>query len=105
MCNDDWNINNNVNTNFRTVFKLPFVGNRGFKDTLIEHIDNGFYWSSSPRSDAPHNAYALHLFGNAMTADMWLAHGRSVSVRCFKDSHLAPSVHTLTFDENSGDLL
>lgn len=105
MCNDDWNINTNVNTKFRMVFKLPIVGNRGFKDTLIDHSENGYYWSSSPRSDAPHNAYALQLLGNAMVPDMYLAHGRSMSVRCFKDSHLASSVHTLTFDENGGNLL
>ena len=84
--------------------KLPFAGRRYyFNASLNLQGSYGFYWSSSPDSASSNNARYLYLDSSNVSADYNDGRAYGYSVRCFKDSYVAPISYTLTFDSQGGD--
>lgn len=77
-------------------FRLPFAGDRSHSDTVLCHQgSNGYYWSSSPLGGGSVHARRLYLNSSGVRA-----HGRNYrdygfSVRCFKNSYVAPESYNL----------
>ena len=92
---------------FQNAFKLPFAGRRDFSSADLESQGSyGYYWSSSPYgSDNPILARYLRLDSSSVNASSRSARAFGLSVRCFKDSYVAPSTYTLELDANGGTLL
>lgn len=86
-------------------FNIPFAGYRSFSNaSLYSQGDNGYYWSSSPRSASSSGARYLNLnlyIVGVMGSRDLRAYG--FSVRCFKDSYVAPKTYTLEFEPNNGE--
>lgn len=79
--------------NWRINLHIPFAGRRvpttaGFAN----QGSNGFYWSSSPYgSDRPDYARSLYLNSSSVIASNNYGRATGFSVRCFKNSYLAPT--------------
>jgi len=88
---------------FMTYFKFPFAGYRDYWDASLNVRGYGLYWSSSPYgSDYPEYARSLYLDSSNLDADYYDNRAFGYSVRCFKDSYVAPTTYTLTFDSQGG---
>ena len=86
---------------FKNAFKLPFAGRRNYSDASLNLQGSyGFYCSSSPFSASSNLARFLLLDSSYVYADSIYSRADGVSVRCFKDSHVAPSTYTLKLDAN-----
>ena len=85
-------------------FKLPFAGYRYYGSASLYDLGSyGFYWSSSPSSASSKYARRLYLGSSNVDADDYDNRADGLSVRCFKDSYVAPISYTLTFDSQGGD--
>jgi len=90
----------NIGTNFANSFKLPFAGYRdNWNASLNNQGSDGYYWSSSPYSASSYYARRLYLSSSYVGADAINYRAGGFSVRCFKDSYVAPSF-TVTFNSN-----
>ena len=78
---DEWRIN----------LYMPFAGYRNYSDASLDNQESyGFYWSSSYSSDYPGDARYLYLDSSNVYADGDGSRALGSSVRCFKDSYVAP---------------
>ena len=85
-------------------FKLPFAGYRYYNDASLNGQGSyGYYWSSSPLSASSNGARGLSLDSSDVYASSYSDRAYGYSVRCFKDSYVAPISYTLTFDSQGGD--
>ena len=91
---------------FANYFKLPFAGSRNYLDaSLGSQGSNGLYWSSSPNSASSNYARNLNLDSSNVGADYNSIRAYGGSVRCFKDSYVAPSIsYTLELHANGGSV-
>ena len=94
---------------FMNYFNIPFAGRRDYSDaSLYGQGFIGSYWSSSPDSvsspDSASSNYTrlLSLDSYVDTSD-YLSRAYGRSVRCFKDSYVAPKTYTLEFEPNNGE--
>ena len=72
-------------------FKLPFAGYRYYNDASLNSRGSyGYYWSSSPYSASSNIARYLSLDSSNVYADHDDDRAYGDSVRCFKDSYVAP---------------
>jgi len=82
-------------------FKLPFAGDRDTDTAKIyDQGVNGSYWTSSPTTS--HNVWGLFLDSSEVSPGKNRSRTRGYSVRCFKDSYVAPTTYTLTFNSQGG---
>jgi hypothetical protein len=94
---------------FMNYFNIPFAGRRDYSDASI--YGQGFigsYWSSSPDSvsspdSASSNYTRLLSLDSYVDASDYLSRAYGRSVRCFKDSYVAPKTYTLEFEPNNGE--
>ena len=100
-------LNSFNDSSFKTAFKLPLAGGRNYSSAgLDSQGSDGYYWSSSPYgSDYPYYARYLTLNSSYVNASSYSFRALGFSVRCFKDSSLAPETYTLELDANGWDLL
>ena len=86
-------------------FKLPIAGRRSYSDASLNNQgSNGIYWSSSPNSASSNVARYLVLGSSNVVAGNGTYRAFGLSVRCFKDSYVAPTIYySLTFDSQGGD--
>lgn len=93
---------------FQNAFKLPFAGRRKLSDASLEHQGSyGFYWSSSPLSPlsvSSASVRTLSLDSYQVNAGSISYRAIGISVRCFKNSDIAPRTYDLEFDANGGTL-
>ena len=87
-------------------FKLPFAGDRSYYDaSLNDQGSYGYYWSSSPNSASSNIARDLYLGSSSVDASYLSNRAYGLSVRCFKDSYVAPSIsYTLELHANGGSV-
>lgn len=86
-------------------FKLPFAGSRNYDDASLNRKgSNGYYWSSSPYSGSSISARYLNLGSSFVRAGSSRGRAYGYSVRCFKDSYVAPISYILEFNANGGGL-
>lgn len=98
-------MNSFSDSTFKTDFKLPLAGSRKYSDaSLISQGSLGRYWSSSPYSASSHLARYLNLDSSSVRANDYHDRALGYSVRCFKDSYVAPISYILEFDANGGEL-
>ena len=92
---------------FQDAFLLPRAGRRNNSNaSLSSRESDGYYWSSSPYgSSNPSLARYLSLGSSSVSAGSINYRANGYSVRCFKDSYVAPSTYTLELDANGGTLL
>ena len=92
---------------FQEAFLLPRAGTRNYSSASLDiQGSDGYYWSSSPYgSSDPYSARRLYLGSSDVYADDNDNRAYGFSVRCFKDSYVAPSTYTLELDANGGTLL
>ncbi len=86
-------------------FNIPFAGNRNhYYASLYNQGARGYYWSSSPYGvDHPDRVRYMDLDSSRVKAANVSNRALGFSVRCFKDSYVAPTnTYTLTFDSQSG---
>ena len=92
-----------IGTNFANSFKLPFAGYRDNSSaSLNDQGSYGSFWSSSPNSASSNLARLLILDSSIVDAGNLDLRAYGLSVRCFKDSYVAPKTYTLTFDSQGG---
>ena len=92
-----------IGTNFAGDLKLPFAGYRIYSTADLKHQGSfGLYWSSSPHSAGSNLARLLNLDSSYVRAVSSSRRAIGLSVRCFKDSYVAPKTYTLTFDSQGG---
>ena len=90
---------------FSIYFKLPFAGYRDpweLGGTIVRQEVVGGYWSSSPHSDLNY-VYKLSLSNSSsIFASNYTVKSDGYSVRCFKDSYVAPTPQSIeiTYDPN-----
>ena len=87
-------------------FKLPFAGGRNYYGASLNGQGSyGYYWSSSPSSASSNNARYLYLDSSSVYANDYYYRANGFSVRCFKDSCVAPSIsYTLELHANGGSV-
>ena len=87
-------------------FKLPFAGGRNYYGASLNGQGSyGYYWSSSPSSASSDSARRLYLGSSNVNANFNLDRAYGYSVRCFKDSYVAPSIsYTLELHANGGSV-
>ena len=96
-------LNSFNDSTFKTAFKLPLAGGRSSSNaSLYNQGSDGNYWSSSPTSASSSNARLLYLYSSDVHANSNYYRAYGFSVRCFKDSYVAPQTYTLTFDSQDG---
>ena len=84
-------------------FQLPLAGYRDGADTSSFFQESyGMYWSSSPSSASSDAARLLLISSSDVDANRNLYRAYGDSVRCFKDSYVAPTTYSLTFDSQNG---
>ena len=85
-------------------FKLPFAGIRDYSDaSLSDQGSNGGYWSSSPDWASSKYARSLVLDSSSAYANYNDYRAYGYSVRCFKDSYVAPTIsYSLELHANGG---
>ena len=83
-------------------FRLPFAGFRNYSNASIyDQGFNGYYWSSSPYSAGSDSARFLYLTSSDVGANSDGYRASGYSVRCFKDSYVAPPQPVeITYDPN-----
>ena len=86
---------------FQNVFLLPMAGYRNYSDASLSNQGSfGLFWSSSPSSAGSNYARRLGLDSSYVYANLSDYRAFGFSVRCFKDSSLAPNTYTLELDAN-----
>ena len=86
-------------------FKLPFAGSRHYYDASLNYQGSyGYYWSSSPGSASSDYARLLRLSSSNVRASNSYYRALGFSVRCFKDSYVAPISYTLELHANGGSV-
>ena len=85
-------------------FHVPFAGLRDYTDASLKFQGSyGIYWSSSPKSPSSSDSRYMYFDPSDVTVDYDNFRVYGLSLRCFKDSYVAPISYTLTFDSQGGD--
>lgn len=88
-------------TTIGTYLKMPLAGNRNYSSSNVGGKGSiGYYWSSTPYST--NRAYYLEAYSSSLYRQNMGARGYAHSVRCFKDTPVAPdSSWTTLYDGSS----
>ena len=77
-------------------FNIPFAGRRDYSSAALDYQGSrGFYWSSSPAGSVDLNLVrSLYLDSSPVSAGSHNYRAFGFSVRCFKNSYVAPKDQT-----------
>jgi len=109
LTNENSFTNSTNREKFQNVFKLPFAGYRKGSDaSFYGQWEFGCYWSSTPRefNGSYNTARCLQISSSTVYIGNDSPYrSAGSSVRCFKDSNIAPIAYILEFDAKGWEVL